>query len=475
MDSNATMNKNTIDSGTLTSIFTSSENIDGMMSNLRAIMDSNGYKRLYDEYMPLKSLVPSNTVPSKEEVDYGYFGVDLKYYGLDRKFRDFEKKLKEYNRYKVLNDKINDIAESKKVLFEDSTSLDTFVILNKELLMCINECKDDKDIKQFTSLMSRAFNTLYTSLKLLCSFNDNRLLDFINSSNSDYVRENVSSLIRKDIDVSSMEGLLEEDHIDYETISSCAKNDHETTRFIKEAKEYSERIKQEKENEIRRKEESKRRLEEIKRRKMNLKLRLALIRFLALQTIILPVSCPIIGHAVGKNESNKVDLTKTITSTVDINSGRVINSKEEYCELITSYVASLTICEPYKKNISGTSYSRVCNVYDYDTTGLDINEKITNDNIDPSRLTFKYKYEESTSSIEDLRYLSDSQIYVTETYQDLNNTVKSNKYTLSGTLVGLGIGVALGAGGILLKDSDLADDISDKAQEYKRELRKLED
>ena len=45
----------------------------------------------------------------------------------------------------------------------------------------------------------------------------------------------------------------------------------------------------------------------------------------------------------------------------------ILNSSEDYLEYQTSYVASLTICEPYKKNISGTSYSRVCNVYDYDT------------------------------------------------------------------------------------------------------------
>ena len=111
-------------------------------------------------------------------------------------------------------------------------------------------------------------------------------------------------------------------------------------------------IKEERENQLRIEEENKRRLEYIKKKKKLLNLKLGLIKFLIVPSIALPLSCPVIGHSIGKKESNKIDLTKTLTTTVDMNSQKVLNVNEEYLEFTTSYVASLTICEPYKKNIS---------------------------------------------------------------------------------------------------------------------------
>lgn len=458
---------------TLTRIYTSIENIDGMIDNLSAIMDSNGFNELNKKYKVLDKKVPRNTVLSNEEKQFGHFGVDLKYYNLDGELRDFEKELSEYNIYKSINDKVNEIKNNSKNIFKDANSIDLYVRLNEELVMLIFDGSKNKYSQQFTTLMKESFDTLFNSLKVLSSFDDKRLIEFINKYESGYVRENISSLIRSSIDTSKLKGSLDDDHIDYDTIVKCSLNDPKTLNILEEAEKYSKMIKEERENNLRIEEENKKRLELIRKRKKLLKLKLGLIKFLIVPSIALPMSCPIAGYAIGKRESNKINLTKTITTTVDMDNHEILNSSEDYLEYQTSYVASLTICEPYKKNISGTSYSRICNVYDYDTTGLDINDEITKDNLDESRKTLKYSYEQSTPIVENEKYLTEQQFLITETYQDLNTTTKSNKYTTSGTLIGLGTGLGISTSGFILYNNGLSYYIDDKKKEYTKELKSL--
>ena len=62
------------------------------------------------------------------------------------------------------------------------------------------------------------------------------------------------------------------------------------------------------------------------------------------------------------------------------------------------------------------------------------------DNLEPDNLVKKYTYEEPTSTVSNPKYLTESQLYITETYQDLNDVEVSTKYNLPYTLVGLGVG-----------------------------------
>ncbi|MCI8588454.1 MAG: hypothetical protein HFG40_02250 [Bacilli bacterium] len=451
---------------TLATIYTSNENIKGMLACLEVIMDDRGYSKLYDEYLEIEKEIPRNEIVTEEEEKWGSFGVDVRYFSIANKLDHFFKDLIIYNNFKELSDCLNDITGDTKNLFnkEALVSVDEYIEKNKQLIEKIIDAKNSDIVYQFTNLMDRSIETLFDSLKTLSFVGREDLLISISETNSDYLREHLASKIRQTIDVTEYKGDLEEDYVNSSTIYECAKADKKITSRQKEAEEFEERqqlLEREIKNYI---SELKETIQEagqsiqvytdnLLRLKLNRKGIIAkkvLFNLTLVPLIVIPLSCPFLGHKLGKSLSSKIILTKTYTKTVDMDSGKVVSSSESYEELNTSYVASVTIWDPWKKNLSGSSYSRNGVVYDY-TLPEEVEEDfhLTLDTIDPENLVKKYPLEETTSTVDNKKYLTESQIYVTETYQDVNQVVPSTKYNIPYTVSGLGLGILLGTSEVL--------------------------
>lgn len=444
-----------INNSTLSSIYTSNNNILGMLQRLEVIMDSNGYKELYARYLELSKDIPKDEVLTEAEKVSCSFGTDIRYYELDRDIRDFEKELTYYNEYKELSDLLNEIKEDSMQLFKEEAKVDDFINKNKRFVELLINIKNDKCIQQFTNLLNTSIDTLFYSLMQLSVIRNNELLEFVNQVKSDYLTEHIASRVRNLIDTTMYKGKLEDDYLNINTLYACACKDESIIAQQREIEEYKKRkiaLEEERKELISLLQEQIKALDiEMKECKDNLnKLKVArkiiylkklLFKLLVASAIAIPLISPFVGHSIGKNASSKVLLTKTITKTVDVDTGEIISESDSYEELTTNYVASVTICDPWKKNISGISYSRNCTVYDYiipDNVSDDF--RLTMDNLEPDNLVKKYTYEEPTSTVSNPKYLTESQLYITETYQDLNDVEVSTKYNLPYTLVGLGVG-----------------------------------
>lgn len=446
---------------TLARIYTANENIKGILERLEVIMDNNGYQELYKRYLEIAKEIPHDELLTEFERTYEAFGTDLKYTALDTKLRNFENELDIYNDYKELSDLLNKIKNDIASSFSKDFNINEFVERNKEFIDVVIKTKNNKTIHQFTGLFADSIKTLFSSLKTLSLIGNNELISFIKLTSSDYLKEHLAAEIRKSVDTKYYEGKLDEDYVDSETIYECALNDHEIIARQNEAKSYEERqaaLALERAREIAGlkdkftglEESIKRYNAELKRLNLNkasLKAKRLFLRLVAVPAIAIPLSCPFIGRHIGLSQSSKVLLTKTITNTVDTDTGEIIATEDNYEELTTNYVASVTICEPWKKNVSGTSYTRDCVVYDYDFSDLgevDDDFHLTLADIKSENLVKKYTYQEPTSKVYNKKYLTEQQVYITETYQDANDTKISKKYNLPYTVAGTGAGVIVG-------------------------------
>lgn len=478
---------------TLERIYTENENIKGILQNLESIMDSKGFSKLYDQYSEIEKRIPRNEVLTEEEKTLGSFGVDIRYTSLANELSSFSKDLTIYNIYKELSDCIQDVKQDTKNIFRKDmdVSMDAYVEKNKNLASMIINTKNDDKIHQFTKLMDRAIETLFASLKTLSFIGNGDLLTAIEETHSDYLREHLASKVRKSIDVSEYKGDLDADYINSSVLYECALQDKKIMSREKEAREYEEKqnvLESERKNHIdhlkNSLDEFSKNIEKYKETLLKLKLNRNMIKAkkvffnLSLVPVIaIPLSCPFLGNKLGKHLSSQVLLTKTYTTTVDMDSGEVVSSSESYEELNTNYVASVTICDPWKKNLSGSSYSRNCVVYDYvvpEEDLLDDDFHLTPDTIDYNNLVKKYPYEDSTSSVPNSKYLTEPQIYVTETYQDFNEVVPSTKYNTPYTIGGLGLGFILGATEVSLYYIWLQEWIEKYQRKQKKAFEKIE-
>lgn len=479
-----------IENPTLSRIYTANENIKGILQRLAGIMDERAYSELYSRYLELSKEIPKDEVLTDSEKIYNAFGTDLKYSELDIKIRNFEKELNIYNEYKELSDLLNEIKKLNNDVFNDDFVLENLILKNQEFIDLIIQIKNDKAIKQFTTLLDEAIKTVFYSMKSLTVLGNGELINYVNKTYSDFLKEHLGSLVREDIDTTSYKGSLDEDYVDFETLHECAINDTEIISHwnevnnIKErekaiAKEREERIASLKEERNNLLSNIKKYQDELKRLKLSstsLKAKRLFYKLVVIPAIALPLSCPFIGRHFGIEASSKVFLTRTITNTVDTDTGKIVATEDEYKELMTDYVASVTICEPWKKNVSGTSYTRECAVYDYDFSDfgdIDDDFHLTLADIDPERLVKKYNYEEPTATVENEKYLTEQQVYITETYQDANDKEVSTKYIVPYMVAGIGTGILLGTTELLvylLFGNKISDKLKKKLEENEEKI-----
>lgn len=458
---------------TIDLINTKMKNIDGSISNLKLIMDSRSFKKENSIYLELKNKVPKDNELSDYEKKYGGFGFDLKYTELYKEICEYEEKLKNYNVYKLIYDSINDVRAESKNVFKDDFDIESYIDMCKKLVDLTESVKNNIISQQFSNLIDSAIDMIFKSLEILSLTDNNNFIDYIGNLNSDSLREKLGEKIRNSTNLSDNKGNLEDDYVDLYTIKKCALNDENISKLISYAEEYKEIQKQLGED----LDDYNNELLNLKKKSTQLKIKKALINFLIIPSLVIPLSIPFIGYALGKKKSDKIDLVKTITNIVDVDNNIVKPVGDTYEEVTTRYVASVTICDPYKKSMSGASYIRNCTVYDYQLTEEEQNDSdfhLNKYNIDLNRLVIKYSYEEPASSIEDEKYLSESQMYITETYQLQNERTKSKKYIVPYTCIGTGVGIMTGTIEYIMY-KNFEDNISNSLNSCVKELDEIND
>lgn len=400
-----------------TSLSNNASNIDDAMNILSIIMDSEDFNKLKKEYIEIfKDVSNKNTIEDITE-----------FINITNKFLN---KLHKYDSYINLWTLVDNLNKLNKNAFTDNYNKDTVINSGINLITSLNNLNPEyKDL--FDKLINESLNTLFTSIKISSYYNDITLLEQVKKTS---FKDYICNKILEESQIQSMN--YSSDSINIEQVKSCLDNDPILSTSKKSIE--LEKLKQEKiENDRNKKLEKL--SQDLKKKRIKLffsKLKLYLSGFGIITLLSFPITIPFIGHKMGKDRSNKILLTKTITATSDLDSKELIESSYKYLEGTTNYTASLKICSPWIINPTGTSYTRTCTVYDYNT---DIKEELTKDNIDESKLIKKYSYEETTNTVENLKYLTESQIFITETYQNNEDTIPSDKYTATYTLASLAI------------------------------------
>ena len=176
------------------------------------------------------------------------------------------------------------------------------------------------------------------------------------------------------------------------------------------------------------------------------KLNKNLLTLKALSVVLVPVITITAGYRIGKSKSNKIDEYKTITRTINLETGSLIgNQVEEFDEHSTTYVVAVLKCGPWHSNNIGNGYIRNVTAYDYitpETANETDDFHITKDNLD-GNLIEKYQYIEAKDNLDSNENTTDTTIIITETYQDKTISRKSTKFIIPFTLLGIGLGALI--------------------------------
>ena len=111
--------------------------------------------------------------------------------------------------------------------------------------------------------------------------------------------------------------------------------------------------------------------------------------------------------------------------------------------MLTTYVATVMECGPWRSNPSGVGYIRNITAYECIVPdNVDDGYHITKNDLE-NNLLEKYSYIESKESLDRNDSTTQTTILLTETYQDKNDTRKSTKYIIPYSILGAGIGLAI--------------------------------
>ena len=174
-----------------------------------------------------------------------------------------------------------------------------------------------------------------------------------------------------------------------------------------------------------------------------------------LSIAMIPIITFSAARAIGRAESNKITEYKTTTRTIDLSTNEMIGEKEViYDEHETTYVATITEYSPWRINPAGVGYIRNCTAYEYITPkDADDNYHISKDDIN-GNVREKYSFVESKDVLDKNDSLTESTIWVTETYQDKTDNRPSVKFVVPFSIAGVLIGIAADVALILFKVYD---------------------
>ena len=454
------------------------KNIEGIFNKINQLFDISEYKKELDNIIndaSNDSSFSNKMLYEGMQLDYESFIYDNYIKRLDDLQKKIENELMPLYEIHLLISKIN--IEVKNI---SSDNIDDVIDQTLKLVSSINNLRNNLH-KQEKELVNNAYIVIYNVILHEEIFERNDIFNYIMKLNNSSIKENIARLLARDLNKLSQEDLIDEDlkgintdglGYDYLTLDVIKKVSLKT--ICETNSEYQER----KRAAILEVNKKKNRLitkrnaleEELKNNKgliKNLKINKALLISKACSIVLVPVITISAGGLIGKAKSDKITEYKTITRTVDLNTGNVIGDIcYEYDDKVTTYAATVLVCDPWRKNPVGEGYVRNVKAYDYvsssdtpfiATTG-DSQEGIhdTNRKVD-SNIKFKYQYTEATDILKIGENTTDKSTLVIETYQDKSDSRISTKYIIPFTIGGAVLGALLDVLAILLRVYDLND------------------
>lgn len=454
------------------------KNIEGIFSKINHLFDITEYKKELDKIIndaSNDSSFSSKMLYEGMQLDYESFIYDNYIKRLKDLQEKIENELMPLYEIHLLISKIN--IEVKNI---SSDNIGDVIDQTLKLVSAINNLRNNLNVQE-KELVNNAYKVIYTVILYEEIFERNDIFNYIMKLNNSSIKENIARLLARDLNKLSQEDLIDEDlkginteglGYDYLTLDVIKKVSLKTVGETNS--EYQERKRiailevNKKNNRLITKRNTLE--EELKNNKgliKNLRVNKALLISKACSIVLVPVITISAGGLIGKAKSDKITEYKTITRTIDLNTGNVIGDiSYEYDDKVTTYAATVLVCDPWRENPVGEGYVRNVKAYDYvsssdtpftATTG-DSQEGIhgTNGKVD-SNIKFKYQYTEATDKLKGGENTTDKSTLVIETYQDKFDSRISTKYIIPFTIGGAVLGALLDVLAILLRVYDLND------------------
>ena len=454
------------------------KNIEGIFNKINQLFDITEYKKELDKIIndaSNDSSFSNKMLYEGMQLDYESFIYDNYIKRLDDLQKKIENELMPLYEIHLLISKIN--IEVKNI---SSDNIGDVIDQTLRLVSTINNLRNNLN-DQEKELVKNAYQVIYNVILHEEIFERNDIFNYIMKLNNSSIKENIARLLARDLNKLSQEDLIDEDlkgitteglGYDYLNLDVIKKVSLKT--ICETNSEYQGRKRaailevNKKKNRLITKRDALE--EELKNNKgliKNLKINKALLISKACSIVLVPVITISAGGLIGKAKSDKITEYKTITRTVDLNTGNVIGDiSYEYDDKVTTYAATVLVCDPWRKNPVGEGYVRNVKAYDYvsssdtpftATTG-DSQEGIhdTNRKVD-SNIKFKYQYTEATDTLKIGENTTDKSTLVIETYQDKSDSRISTKYIIPFIIGGAVLGALLDVLAILLRVYDLND------------------
>lgn len=435
------------------------QNIKGILNKIDTLFDVSEYKekvKEIEEKVKNDDSLNNNMLILDIQMDY----EDMIYYGYIDEIKKITDEVNEkyvpfYELY-LLTANVN----SNISINNYSLNLENIKDIIDDTIKLVNSVNNlnTHNIKEKNVLIDEAYKVIYKVVLYEEMFNRSDVLDYINKKNISVNRENLGRLLANDIKYLSEEEIRNEDlrvirdeglgydYLNRDIIKKLSKRImgnvnseylEKKQRAIKDFDFEAKKVK-DKEDEL---------LNNLSENKQNItvnRFQKAFLRTKILSLLLIPVITFSAGKQIGKNISNKITEYKTITRSIELNSGKIIGVPEEvYDEKETTYVATVTRYTPWRENPVGSGYIRNAIAYEF-TMLNDVSENyhISLEEID-NNVIEKYRFTEAKQELDSNDSLIDESIIVTETYQDKLDNRKSTKYIVPLAIVGAAAGIAI--------------------------------
>lgn len=442
------------------------KNIEGIIEKINQMqeyrLDISYYEQKFEEYkreFEREDSFLQNTKLFSDTVQKDFEHLTLS--ECNKKFEnliiDFEENITPiYNIYALfssINQKINDI---------ENDNLEEITSYTIKLIDQINSINTHNKI-DVKILLYSAYTTIYQALLYESVYAKTTILDYLNRKDLSTNRESLGQIIRIKIKKLIANGKLNNDDLNEETIKHLNEGlgyDYISPEFISilskksleahhhQLKVKKERIKSELGTEVvscnnkyhslvNQINSNKKELGRLTKAKL-------CAAALSIALVITPIASTTLGYHIGKTKSDKILEYATTTRNVNLNTGNVIGEPTiVFDENPTTYVASVTIYEPWRNNPTGVGYIRNATTYEYivpDNISEDYHISIEDIK---GNLKEKYTFHEQKDILEESENMTDSSIIITETFQDKTINRKSKKFIIPFSLLGLTLGASI--------------------------------
>lgn len=422
-----------------------SKNIEGIFTKLEGILDTTKYQEEYLAILLDLKRDPSMSAKMLSEnmqMDYEGFVYDKYSERLDTLTKSLEKDALPFYEIHLLCDKINSNLNDIS-----GNNIHIVVDLTKSLINALNKINTHNG-KEKNKIINNAYKTIYSVIMYEELFDRSDIFDYVKKLNIPVNIENLGRLLYEDLRTLDKQDLIDEDlkslkteglgH-DYLDRSIIKKVSNKTVgeanseyqerkrRVVEDLNEKVSDLYDSKNKTINYLDKNKSELKDLYKRK-----RILVSKMMSL--LLVPVVTISAGYGIGKASSEKITEYKTITRTVDANSGKLVGEVEEvYDEHATTYVATVIEEGPWKVNRNG-GYTRTVIAYEYKTPENAEEGYHASTSDIKKNITEKYRYVEAKDILEETDSTTDSTILITETYQDKTVSRKSSKYTMPFTI-----------------------------------------